>query len=360
VTISPPSIGSAPAEVRLLAPGVEAEWSRYVATHPGATLYHGLEWRDLVAAVFGHAPRYLVAVRDRRVAGVLPMFQVRFPGLGRKLVSLPYDVGSGGPLADDAEAEAALALAARQLAVQSGVSYVQLRCASPRPGVESVGFERSEPVLISDLHLAAGDPWSRVSSDNRQSIRKAARRGVTVRPAESEADFEAFYRIYLRVFRAFGTPPYGPRYFPELWRRLGPGGHVRLLLAALNGRTVGGLLLFTAGRNWVSKFAACEPESVSARTYAALYGAAIDLAVAEKADRLSWGSSAPRQRGLIEFKERWGAVTAPAVLYSQAIGGRVPSLEAYYDEDGLARRVWRRLPLGLTVSLGEVLNRWFC
>src|SRR4051812_6957461 len=134
MTISPPAAGSTQADVRLLSPAVEAEWSRYVASHAAATLYHSLEWRDLVSDVFGHYPRYLVAVRDHRVAGVLPMFLVRFPGLGRKLISLPYDVGSGGPLTDDAEAGTALAIAARQLAVQSGVAYLQLRCGSPSPG----------------------------------------------------------------------------------------------------------------------------------------------------------------------------------------------------------------------------------
>jgi hypothetical protein len=223
-----------------------------------------------------------------------------------------------------------------------------------------MGLERAEPVLISDLRIDEGDPWSRVSSDNRQSIRKAAKRGVVVREATRVEDYEEFYRIYLEAFRAFGTPPYGARYFPTLWRRLGPDRSVRLLVASMEGRIVGGLVMFAGRRNWVSKFAACAPVAVPARGYAALYGAAIDQAIAEGAARLSWGSSAPHQRGLVEFKERWGAVTYPAVLYSLPIRGAVPSLAAYYDEGGFARTVWRRLPIPVTAALGGVLNRWFC
>jgi hypothetical protein len=223
-----------------------------------------------------------------------------------------------------------------------------------------MGLERAEPVLISDLELGGGDPWGRVSSDNRQSIRKAAKRGVAVREANRVEEYEAFDRIYLEAFRAFGTPPYGARYFPALWRRLGSDRSVRLLLATMKDRIVGGLILFAWRKNWVSKFAACAPAAVPARAYAALYGAAIDQAVAEGAARLSWGSSAPHQRGLVEFKERWGAVTYPAVLYSLPIRGRVPSLAAYYEEGGLARTVWRRLPIPITRALGGVLNRWFC
>ena len=43
---------------------------------------------------------------------------------------------------------------------------------------------------------------------------------VTPVEAASLADYQAFYRIYLNAFRAFGTPPYGPNYFPALWERL--------------------------------------------------------------------------------------------------------------------------------------------
>jgi lipid II:glycine glycyltransferase (peptidoglycan interpeptide bridge formation enzyme) len=240
------------------------------------------------------------------------------------------------------------------------VAFLQFRSGVPRPGLDPLGFERSEPVLISETVLDQGDPWTRVSPDNRQSIRKAQRRGVTIREASSLEDYQAFYRIYLNAFRAFGTPPYGPNYFPALWERLGRERQVRLLLAMLEGKIVGGLVLFAWQRNLVSKFAACEPEAVPARAYAALYGAAIELGLTERARRLNWGSSARHQTGLVEFKERWGAVTTPAILYSLPVRGNVPSLSAYYDESGLARRVWRRLPLGLTVHLGSVLNRWFC
>ena len=335
-------------------------WTAYAARHPDATLYHTLAWRDAIGEVFGHEPRYLVARRGDRLTGILPLFLIQFPLLGKKLISIPYDVGSGGPLADDGESERALVEAARRIAIDLGVTFLQLRSGTPRPAIESLGFERSEPVLLSETALDEGDPWARVSSDNRQSIRKADRRGVTVHEADSLADYEAFYRIYLRAFRAFGTPPYGPRYFPTLWSRLGAARHVRLLVASIDRAPVGGLVLFAWQRNFVSKFAACVPEAVPARAFAALYGAAIEMGAREGARRLSWGSSARHQTGLIEFKERWGATTSPAILYSLAVRGKVPSLSAYYDENGLAQRAWRRLPLRLTVALGGLVNRWFC
>ena len=135
---------------------------------------------------------------------------------------------------------------------------------------------------------------------------------------------------------------------------------MRLLLAFHDGQCVGGLLLFCWGTNLVSKFAACTPDAVPLRVNAALYWRAICLGLEEGYQWLSWGTSSRSQEGLIEFKERWGAQTRPAQVHTLPLSGSVPSLERYYDANGLAQRLWRRLPLWATPLLGGPLNRWFC
>jgi FemAB-related protein (PEP-CTERM system-associated) len=336
-------------------------WTDFVAAHPAATLYHTLQWRDVVQEVFGHRPLYLTCTTEGALSGVLPLFEIRLPLLGAKLVSLPYDVGSGGALAADAAAERALGAHAIELARQRGARYLEIRCQSPRAALEELGMIRSEPVLISEMRLdGEAQVRQRVASDHRKAVRKAETRGVTVREATTLDDFTAFYQVYLRVFRDFGTPPYGPTYFPTLWRRLYPSGAVRLLLAFHGGQCVGGLLLFCWGRNLVSKFAACVPEAVPLRAYALLYWRAICLGLEEGYQKLNWGTSSRSQEGLIEFKERWGAQSGPVQVYALPLRGRAPALERYYDSEGLAQRLWRRLPLWTTPLLGQPLNRWFC
>jgi hypothetical protein len=349
-------------EVRPLADAEAERWTGYLVGHPEATLYHTLAWREVVREVFAHRPYYLIAERNGQVCGVLPLFLARFPLLGSKLISLPYDIGSGGPLASDLAAETALVRHAMQLARSLGVKYLELRSGGPRPACDALGLLRSEPVVISDMDLGEDERavWSAVSADNRQSIRKAKNRGVTVRDAASEADVRAFYQVYLEAFLAFGTPPYGPRYFPTVWRRLHETGGVRLLLAEVEGQCVGGLVLYCWQKNLVSKFAACRASAVPLRAYPALYGAAIETALGLGARRLSWGTSARHQQGLIEFKERWGAKSRTAAIYHLPVRGSPPSIERYYDSEGLERKLWRKLPVGVTPLLGDWLSRWFC
>ena len=210
----------------------DAQWTTFVQSHPDATLYHTTVWRDFIADVFGHTPRYLVARDGDRIAGVLPLFHIRVPLVGSKLISLPYDIGSGGALAESEAVEQQLATTAMTLARELGVDYLELRHGSARPALASLGLRTQEPVLISDMTLESEAAVAkRIASDHRKAVRKASSRGVTVREAETLNDFMSFYDVYLRVFREFGTPPYAARYFSELWRRLQSTGGVKLFLA---------------------------------------------------------------------------------------------------------------------------------
>jgi len=351
---------AATSAVRLVEAADAVRWTSFVTDHPCANLYHTLLWRDLVQEVFGHRPFYLLCERAGEVRGVMPLFLVRLPLLGSKLVSIPYDLASGGPVAVDDEAEHALVERAVDLARELGVKYLELRGSTARGGCERLGLQRSEPVLISDLELDSEErAWKRVKQNHRGSVQKAKRSGVTIRAAASLDDYHTFRAIYLRVFRDFGTPPYGASYFPILWQKLHVGGHARLLLAEVDRRCVGGLLLFCWGKNLINKFSACLPEAAPVCAYAALYWRAIQMALELGYRSLSLGTSARSQTGLVEFKERWGAQTRPAVIYDLPVRGWPPALESYFG-DGLSRRLWRKLPVCLTPALGGLLNRWFC
>jgi hypothetical protein len=342
-----------------------AQWEQFVAKHPDSNLYHTLHWQALVCEVFGHEPVYLLAERAGELRAVLPMFLVRMPWLRSarwsKLLSMPYDIGAGGALALDEEAEAAVVARAIEIARARNVAYLELRCGSARPALASLPLRATDPIVISDVELdEAPAVWARVAEDHRKAVRKAEKRGVLVREATTLAEFRAFHDIYLRVFRDFGTPPYGDDYFPALFQRLHAAGQARLLLAQVGTRWVGGLLLFSGGRNLVSKFAACLPDAVPLRAYAALYAAAIDLGLALRMRTLSFGTSSRDQTGLIEFKERWGARTRPTTIYALPVRRDAPDLAGFYDSTHWTRRLWRRLPLRVTRIGGDALNRWYC
>jgi FemAB-related protein (PEP-CTERM system-associated) len=349
------------AVVRPLAEDDATAWQAFISSRDDAVFYHTLAWRDFVKTVFGHQPYYLLCEQAGRITGILPLFLVRFPLLGSKLISLPYDIGAGGPLAVDAQASSQLARHAMTLARQLQAGYLQFRCAATNAALAQLDLDESQPVILSEIVLDnEKDVWSRIEKDHRKAIRKAQNRGVVTREAVSLNDYLGFFDVYLRVFRAFGTPPYGRDYFEHMWHDLAGAGYARLILAEVEGRCIGGLLMFAFGRNLTSKFAAVLPEGVPMRAYPALYWRAMEIGLQENYARLSWGTSSRDQAGLIEFKERWGATSNATAFYDLAINGSPPDIGKYYDSEGLSRQMWKRLPLAITPVLGRWLNRWFC
>jgi hypothetical protein len=347
--------------VRELRDTDQDKWREFLAQHPDSNLYHTLEWRDFVREVFGHRPIYLLAEKPGALSGVLPMFLVKAPLLGSKLISMPYDIGSGGALALDSETEVALAQAAIARAREEGADYLQLRYASERPALDSLNMEQSGPVILSELELRdEATVWKNVGVDQRQSVNRSQKRGVTIRDVETREDFRDLERVILEVFRDFGTPPYGPRYFDVLWRRMQNTGQLKGVLAHAEKRCVGAQLLFCSGSTMICKFSLCVPEAASLRVNAALYWRAIELAIAAGYHKLSFGTSSLDQTGLIKFKDRWGSQSRPVSIYSLPVRGKVPDIGKYYDSAGLERRIWRKLPLPLTRVGGAVLSRWFC
>ena len=355
----------ADAGIRELGAADEAKWNAFLSQHPDSNLYHTLEWRDFVVEVFGHKPFYLFAEKGADISGILPMFLVSMPllgtKLGSKLISLPYDIGSGGGLTHDAATETALVRRAIALAHEVGAGYLQLRYSAPRPQLGALELELSQPVVLSELELKDEKTvWSNVSRNHWRSLRKAESLGVRVSEAETWEEFRQVEQIILEVFRDFGTPPYGPRYFKSLWRRMHPTGQLRALLAHIGSRCVGGQLNFCSGKTLVCKLSLCLPEAAAQGVNVALFKRCIEMAFHLGYRKVSWGTSSHDQKGLIEFKDKWGSKSQPVGIYSQAIKGTVPDLGKYYNSTGIERRIWRKLPLGLTRMGGAVLSRWFC
>ena len=335
-------------------------WQAYASEHPAMNLYHSLQWRDLLVDVFGLRPRLYMARRGGQVTGLLPVYEVRFPLLGSKFVSLPYEAGSGGPLSEDEESSRALVSAMIDDARAAGAQHVEVRSLAPSPVFEQLGFTVESSVYHSEVDLSDGEAaWKRVGRDQRGKMRKAARSGVTVRQGHSPADYQAYYQVYLRSFHAFGTPPYGTRYYPTVHQRLDHTGQSNLFLAEVEGEAVGGYLLFKWGSRAVNKISCVLPEALRLGVFPALYGHVFGWCIENDVTWLSYGTSAPDDQGLVEYKERWAATTHRVQRCTLALKGRVTPLEDYYKPDTLPKRMWKRLPRVATPLLGHWLNRWF-
>jgi FemAB-related protein (PEP-CTERM system-associated) len=349
---------AAPLTVEPLAPPLEAAWDRYVRAAPEGTFFHQLGWRWLVERCFGHRAHYLVARRDgergergERIAGVLPLFEMKSLLFGHSLVSIPFAIG-GGVAADDAETAGALLAEAKSLAERLGVDYLELR--SEKPAADDLLTKDLYVTFRSDLTVGE-DVWlRRMERKRRQMMSYVARAGFSWRIAGLE-ELPLFYRLFSESMRHHGTPVYPKLFLREILDRHPEQSH--LFFVSHEGRTVAGTLTLLF-RDVVMPFYAgadrrCRLRGVDDYLYLA---------------QLRWGREngyrtfdfgrSKRGTGAYAFKARWGMDEVPLAYQFHLVRGReLPNVSPANPKYQALIRAWQKLPLPVTQVLGPRIIR---
>jgi hypothetical protein len=282
---------------------------------------------------------------------------MRVRGLGCKYVAAPYQMHSGMPLADDGRVRAELLGACVSAARRDAAKYIEVRHFDATDEFEPHGFIRCESGLVTTTIPLVNLDLARAEHGHRQRVRKALKLGVEVVRSDSVDDLRTFRRMYLETGRAMGAPQAGWPYFAATARfmpdRLG------LYLARHQGRTVGGFLVL--GDRHLT-FARCSahssPQSLAVNAGHALWWRALEDAAAQGSPAFHCGVSWTRDTGLIKWKEGWGGVSRPVWTFVMPLRVPAPQAGAYFEGYGLAKAVWKRLPLPVVDVVGHQVTRW--
>jgi CelD/BcsL family acetyltransferase involved in cellulose biosynthesis len=258
----------------------------------------------------GYRPFYVA----RGDAAALVQIRDPLPGLG--LMGRAYVYPSGE---DAAFLEDVLALIARRripfVRVGNTMWGARDRAALALPGRRLSIVERHTPVLDitrDDATLLKGMDGA------ERKIRKAEREGVEVSDAQSLADVEAYWTLSRETsdrIRSRSTFTELPRaFFVDVWRRMVPAGHARIVLARHGGELIAGDLFVVHGDTMLYyQGASTRDRAHTARQApAACFWAAIRAARAMGLRRFDFGGCTPTsdpadpRYGVREFKKKWG------------------------------------------------------
>jgi CelD/BcsL family acetyltransferase involved in cellulose biosynthesis len=345
-----------------LGPADEREWETLLATCPDALVFHHPAWLRALRAAYGYAP-VVLGHRDAAgtLDGVLPLVPKRGIITGRRLVSLPHTPVAGPVARDQATAtKLAIAALARGRAAGMGVELKTRAGALDRNG-GLVGAPWSTTYVLSlpedpeALRFGNARNHRRI----RWAVGKAARDGVAIREAVTEADLRAWYVLYVEAMRAHAVPPRPFRFFTALWGQLRPAGMVRVLLAERDGRLLSGSVFLLYGGTVFYAYNGRRREDLAHRPNAMIQWQAIHDAARAGFRRYDLGEVEDDQPGLAEFKKGWGAEPEPLFRHldgpRRTHGGRRRALE----RTGVARRrLWQRLPLPATRAIGDLVYRY--
>lgn len=324
----------------------------YVAAHPEGSLFHRPQWSLAVEQGCGQRAHYLVAERPGgRLAGCLPLTDLRSAFFGRALVSAGFGTG-GGVLADDDAAAAALLRSARALSDRLGCAAIELR-----------GGELPDDYNVRDdvyagfaMDLPKGEEAILRSIKRRhRGVRRARERGLGVRIGSAGRDRSDFLRVYGESMRNLGSPVFPPRLFAAMLDLFGEDCDI---VTVSEGREPVASVLNFYFKSTVHPY--WGGGTLAARDCFAnelLYFEVMCHASRRGCTRFDFGRSKVGT-GNCSFKMNWGMEPEPL-----RYGVRTAAGSAGRDVNPLSPKyrfkieAWKRLPLWVTNRLGPLLAR---
>lgn len=333
--------------VLALTPQRQASWDAFVRAHPEGSFFHLSGWAEVLKKAFGHRVHYLVAERDGGVCGVLPLAEVRSLLFGHALVSTPFCV-YGGIVAADPAAYSALQAHACTLAQQIGVSHLELRNRRRRhpdwPCKELYVTFRKPIAADAATNLKA------IPNKQRAMIRKGARNGLV---AEIDETTRRHYLAYSESLRNLGTPVFARRYLDILRQTF--GRDCEILSVTHQGNVVCSVLSFYFRDEVLPYYGG---GGQSARRLAAndfMYWEVMERARQRGCRLFDYGRS-KKDSGSYHFKRYWGF--EPEQLYYECFlvrASTMPDLSPMNPRYRAFIAAWRRLPLGLSRTIGPLI-----
>lgn len=325
--------------------GEGARIDAFVHAAAGATPFHLPAWSRAVARGCGQRARYLLAEDAAgRIAGVLPLTEVRSALFGKALVSTGFGV-DGGVLGEGVES---LAGAAWALAQRLGCPGVELR-GGPAPA----GWETDDSAYLGFARDLAADEAAEllaIPRKQRAEVRRALALDLTVETGGA-ALLGDHYRVYAESVRNLGTPVFPARLFRSAMDAM----DADVLTVRHQGRAVASVLSLyfdgTVYPYWGGGTAAARALRANDRMYFAL----MEHARQRGCTRFDFGRS-KTGTGAAAFKKNWGFAPVPR-SYARRSDGVVRDVNPLNPKYALMVRSWQRLPLPVANAVGPWIAR---
>lgn len=327
-----------------------AAWDAYVEAAPSANFFHRYGWRRVIEDGLKQPCHYLMAERDGRIEGVLPLGEVKSRLFGHTLISLPYCV-YGGIAADNSEAAAALDQAAQALADELGVGHLEYRDRDAPAHADWPG---------TDLYFTFRKPLDPEVEKNmlaiprkqRAMVRKGMKAGLK---SEVDRDLGRFYPSFCESWHRLGTPVFGRRYFELVLEVF--GDDVDIVTITLEDQVVCAVMNFYFRDEVWPYFAGITAEARALAGSDFMYWEVMRRAVERGYKLFDFGRS-KIGTGSYDFKHNWGFEPQPLHYgYHLVRADAVPENNPKNPKYQLFIKAWQRMPRFLANAIGPHIIR---
>jgi FemAB-related protein (PEP-CTERM system-associated) len=275
------------------------------------------------------------------------------------LVSTPNAV-YGGVVAGNRNVYGALVKAARDLAVQLRVAYLELRDMDLNGDDQpDAHCHLQKNLYVTFDHPITSDEDSLMKSfpaDVRRMIRQGFKHGLRSEIGREEL-LDEFYEIYATSVRNLGSPVYPRRLFAE-FLRIFPN-QSDIVLVRQGNRLAGAVLNFYFRDTVLPYYGGADPQFYRTGVNNFMYWELMRIAARRGYTRFDFGRS-KRGTGAYEFKRGWRMREQSLPYKFHLVTAKeAPNLNPTNPKFRLMIEAWKHLPLGLTKLIGPRIVKNF-
>jgi serine/alanine adding enzyme len=368
-------------QIRLATSADKNPWDSYVLSHPDSTHCHLYGWKDVIEKTYGHKGYYLLAEKDSKIVGALPLIHLKSFLFGNQLVSMPF-LNYGGILADSDELVQELIKEALKVAAKLKVSSIELRHLKPisclHPSTRSNSSNPSNPINSSNPSNSSNPTnpnWLEKthkvrmvlnlpgSKDELLNSFKAKLRSQIFRPEKEGMKavigggelIDSFFGIFSTNMRDLGSPVHSRRLFQEICSQFPES--VKIGVVNYEEVSVAAGLIFCFRDMVEIPWASTLREFNKFSPNMLLYWSLIVYGCDHGFKYFDFGRSTPDE-GTYRFKEQWGAFPVPVHWHTLTLNGH--ALESNWSDKSRYERLihyWKRLPVPISNIIGPLIRK---
>lgn len=294
------------------------EWDEFVRSHPLGLIFHRSEWARVIQGAFPHISPKLLCLRNEsgRIKAGMPLYFVRSPILGCRIVSVPF-APICDPLCASALEAQALVDAAERWRVESCARSLELRTFRNAEVLARCNLVGLGSYFQHSLKLVRGVSETFASFSRtavRRMVAKSAKGGINVRLVQSQEEYKSCIALFEESRRRLSLPYLPQKLYWTVRSELNPDV-APAWLALRNGSPVGAVLGIRFNRVFALEFSGENPDSVGSGANQALYWEAIRHAILARDELFHFGRTSSANTGLLAYKRHWGTAEQSLPIY---------------------------------------------
>lgn len=327
-------------------------WDDLILSSGKYSFFHSSAWAKVLSESYGYRPLFFTLFHHDRLLSLIPVMEVRSILTGRRGVSLPFS-DDCEPILHNKEHFETLLNDIIQYGDKRGWKTVELR-----GGDEFLdGISPAKWFYGHTLDLGR-DPdiiFRSFKGSTRRNIKKAVKENVPVYISHSLDSVREFYRLNTLTRKDHGIPPQPFSFFKNVHKYIISKKKGFVVLALFEGKNIAGAVYFHFGRRAIYKYGASSREYQNKRPNNRVMWEAIRWYAEKGFESFSFGRTGPENKGLLQFKQGWGAIET--VLRNYKYDLRKGSYVVDHSKIESLSPIIRRMPVPLLNMVGSLLYR---